>query len=572
MHSESILLDIQHLSVDFQIEKNTTHAIQAISFVLHAGKTLALVGESGSGKSVTALSILKLLSTPPAQYVDGKIFFQTKNKERIDLLQLDEEALRNIRGNEIGFIFQEPMTSLNPLMRCGLQVAESIRLHQKCSKEIAAEKTIALFEEVKLPNPKEIIYRYPHELSGGQKQRVMIAMAISCNPTLLIADEPTTALDVTVQKTILELLKELQRKNGMAILFITHDLNLVKHFSDDVMVMYQGKCVEKQNTKSLFAHPQHPYTRGLLACRPDKNHRVKYLKTVAEIVATNPEENKLEQNNWISATTFATRIENINKSTPLFALEDVQIWYSTNKNFFGKTNTWYKAVNGVNLNIHEGETMGLVGESGCGKTSIGKAIVKLTDITSGQIIYKGKSIADLNKADTLQYRKEVQLIFQDPYSSLNPRISIGEAIQEPMHVHGIHPANNRKEKTLELLNKVGLSAEHYHRYPHEFSGGQRQRICIARALALQSTFLICDESVSALDVSVQAQVLNLLVALRDEFNLTYLFISHDIGVVKHISDHVAVMQKGLIVEMNDADNLFKQPSQLYTQELLQSQY
>ncbi len=572
MHSDITLLDIQNLSIDFQIEKNTTHAIQTISFALHAGKTLALVGESGSGKSVTALSILKLLSTPPAQYVNGEIFFQTKNKERIDLLQLDEEALRNIRGNEIGFIFQEPMTSLNPLMRCGLQVAESIRLHQKCTKDKAREKTIALFEEVKLPNPKEIFYRYPHELSGGQKQRVMIAMAISCNPTLLIADEPTTALDVTVQKTILELLKELQRKNGMAILFITHDLNLVKHFSDDVMVMYQGKCVEKQDTKSLFAYPQHPYTRGLLACRPDKNHRVKYLKTVAEIVATNPEENKLEENNWIADTAFATRIENINKSTPLFVLQDVQIWYPTNRSFIGKTNAWYTAVNGVNLNIHEGETMGLVGESGCGKTSIGKAIVKLTDITSGQIMYKGKSIADLNKADTQQYRRDVQLIFQDPYSSLNPRISIGEAIQEPMHVHGIHPAKNRKEKTIELLNKVGLSAEHYHRYPHEFSGGQRQRICIARALALQSTFLICDESVSALDVSVQAQVLNLLVALRDEFNLTYLFISHDIGVVKHISDHVAVMQKGLIVEMNDAENLFKHPSQLYTQELLQSQY
>lgn len=562
------IISVEKLSVNFKTEDSITTAIQDISFSIEKGKTLAIVGESGSGKSVSALSILQLLPKKITEYKSGKIIFTTKENKEIDVLKAENTVIEKIRGNEIGIIFQEPMTSLNPLMKCGMQVAEVLMLHKNSSKENALAETIRLFEEVKLPNPTTIINRYPHELSGGQKQRVMIAMAISCNPNLLIADEPTTALDVTVQKAILELLKELQIKYNMAILFITHDLNLVKSFADDVLVLFKSKMVEYNSSFEIFNHPKDIYTQSLIACRPSSNERVKYLKTVEEIISK--DEKYSAESNIISIKSFDERIEKLQHNSPIFEINNLKIWYPTKTNFFGKTTDYFKAVNDVSLTIHETETMGLVGESGCGKTTIGKAIVKLVDITDGEILYKGQNINDFSKSDLKEYRSKVQIIFQDPYSSLNPRISIGNAILEPMNVHGIFNPNERKEKVEELLQKVGLLPIHFNRYPHEFSGGQRQRISIARCLAVQPSFIICDESVSALDVSVQAQVLNLLVSLREEFKLSYLFISHDLGVVKHICDNISVMQKGVIVEQNNAEQLYSNPNNIYTKSLIES--
>ncbi|MBL7767095.1 MAG: ABC transporter ATP-binding protein [Chitinophagaceae bacterium] len=563
------ILDIQDLSILFDTEDRQTIAIQDISLTLMPGETLALVGESGSGKSVTALSILQLLPSPPARIQKGHIFFHPKNGEIIDLVKADQKAINEIRGHEIGIIFQEPMTSLNPLMKCGQQVAEVLMLHLGLSQDQAMQKTLQLFKEVKLPYPEAMLLRYPHELSGGQKQRVMIAMAICCEPRLLIADEPTTALDVTVQKTILELLKELQQRYGMAILFITHDLKLVRHFADQVVVMYQSRMIESNACEKLFTAPQEKYTQGLIECRPNPNEKVKFLNTVSDIL----EGKDLNRSqNQLSADQVQARMNHLLQAPDILRLQDLQVWYPTHKNFFGKPTAWYKAVNGVNLQINQGETLGLVGESGCGKTTIGKAIVRLTPITHGSIHYKGRDILSLSKSELTDYRREVQIIFQDPYSSLNPRIPVGKAIQEPMEVFGIEAASARKEKAISLLRKVDLLPEHYDRYPHEFSGGQRQRICIARALAMQPSFIICDESVSALDVSVQAQVLNLLVSLREEFSLSYLFISHDLAVVRHISDHVAVMQKGLIVEYGNADQIYGEPKQDYTRQLIESTF
>ena len=562
------IISVENLSVNFKTEDATTIAIQEISFSIEKGKTLAIVGESGSGKSVSALSILKLLPEKITEKKSGKITFYTKENATIDILTASNTQIEKIRGNDIGIIFQEPMTSLNPLMKCGIQVAEVLMLHKKLSKEKAIEETIRLFEEVKLPNPSNIIHRYPHELSGGQKQRVMIAMAICCNPNLLIADEPTTALDVTVQKAILELLKELQIKYNMAILFITHDLNLVKSFADNVLVLFKSKMIEYNSSFEIFNHPKDIYTQSLIACRPSTTERVKYLKTVEEIISK--DETHDPESNIISLHSFNDRLTTLQNNAPIFEINHLKIWYPTKTNFFGKPTAFFKAVNDVQLTIHESETMGLVGESGCGKTTIGKAMVKLIDITEGEVLYKGKNINDFSKSELNEYRRQVQIIFQDPYSSLNPRITIGNAILEPMHVHGIFNPNERKEKVAELLEKVGLLPAHFNRYPHEFSGGQRQRISIARCLAVNPSFIICDESVSALDVSVQAQVLNLLVSLREEFKLSYLFISHDLGVVKHICDHISVMQKGVIVEKNNAEELYAHPNNLYTQALINS--
>lgn len=565
-----VLLTVRDLSVDFKTEDSTIHALQHISCCIEAGKTLALVGESGSGKSVSALSIMGLLPSPPVIIRHGKIELHLEDETSIDLLSCTQLQFEKIRGSRIGMIFQEPMSSLNPLMKCGRQVAETMMLHRMMSKELAIEETLKLFEEVKLPEPKSMLDRYPHELSGGQKQRVMIAIAICCNPMLLIADEPTTALDVTVQKSILDLLKDLQIKRGMSILFITHDLNLVKRFADDVMILYKSKMVEFGPTDRIFNHPEQAYTKGLLNCRPSDQTRVRFLKTIQESVENNSDMDASE--NQISIKSYEARIEQLKQHKAILELKDLFVWYPTKRNFIGNPIAWYKAVNGVNLTIHEGETMGLVGESGCGKTTIGKSIVQLTEITQGTIWYKGKDIRRFSKSELNDYRKEVQIIFQDPYSSLNPRIPIGDAIREPIDVHGLYSANERSQKVEELLSKVGLLPEHARRYPHEFSGGQRQRICIARALSMQPSFIICDESVSALDVSVQAQVLNLLVSLRDEFNLSYLFISHDLSVVRHISDQIAVMQSGIIEELNDAERLYHQPEEPYTKKLLASSY
>ncbi len=557
------ILKVENLSVEIATEYEKIKAVKQVSFSILESETLAIVGESGSGKSISALSIMQLLISKATIDANSSIHFINKKNQSISLLNSPKEAIENIRGNEIAMIFQEPMTSLNPLMTCGKQLTEAIQLHLNLSFESAKQKAIELFHEVKLSQPEITFDKYPHQLSGGQKQRVMIAMAISCHPKILIADEPTTALDVVVQNDILILLKNLQSKYQMAILFITHDLKVVKHFADRVIVMYKGEIVEMNSVNEIFNHATHPYTKALLQCKPDVHYRVKFLSTLSDAM-----DNLEIKNNDISDELFYTQLQKIENAKTILELNDLHVWYPTKKSFFNKTKAWYKAVDGVSIKIKEGETLGLVGESGCGKTTIGKAIVKLSDITKGDILYKGKSIQSFSKSELQEYRKQVQIIFQDPYSSLNPRMTIGSAIKEPMDVYGIELSKNRKDKVIYLLEKVGLNHTHYERYPHEFSGGQRQRICIARALALNASFLICDESVSALDVSVQAQVLNLLVSLKDEYRFTYLFISHDLNVIKHISNHVAVMQKGKILEYNNANDLYTRPQDKYTKQLI----
>lgn len=561
---EQPLLQVKNLSIQFTTENRTTVGTEQVSFDLFKKETLAIVGESGSGKSISALSIMGLLPMPPGQIVEGTISFNEQ-----DLLTLSKKGYENIRGNEIAMIFQEPMTSLNPLKKCGQQVSEALLLHNKISKNAATEETIRLFEEVRLPNPKELLNKYPHEISGGQKQRVMIAMAISCHPKILIADEPTTALDVSVQRTILDLLKELQVKYEMGILFITHDLGLVNHFADRVLVMQKGQLVEEGNTTEIFNNPQEAYTRGLINCRPNPEENIKFLPQVDDFIKKSDSNTDSKfKITKITDEDRLKRLEMLSTADTILETHDLSTWYPIQKNFFGKTTNWFEALNNVSLKIKQGETLGIVGESGCGKTTLGKSIVGLTEITKGDITYDGHSLGNMTKKEKMAFKKDVQIIFQDPYSSLNPRISIGQAIKEPMDVHSLHSKGERRDRTVELLQKVGLSSSHYNRYPHEFSGGQRQRICIARALAVNPQLIICDESVSALDVSVQAQVLNLLVSLREEYKLTYLFISHDISVVKHISDRIAVMNKGRIVEYGQSEEIYHQPQKTYTQELI----
>jgi peptide/nickel transport system ATP-binding protein len=562
----SPILQVKHLSIDFQTEDATVHAVSDISFSVAAGRSVAIVGESGSGKSVTALSILRLIPSPPSIIRQGSIVLSLPDLPEIDLVQATDAELRRIRGSRIGMIFQEPMSSLNPLMRCGLQVAEVLRQHLNLTAEAAKKQTIELFHEVQLPDPESMFMRYPHEISGGQKQRVMIAMAICCNPALLIADEPTTALDVTVQRSILQLLTTLQQRRGMAILFITHDLELVKRFADDVVILYRSKLIEQGTAAEVFHQPKERYTLGLLHCRPKEDIRVKYLQTIEQYLdqpTTLP-----PASNTISNEAFSTRIASLAEKPAILELKDIHIRYTTKSNLFGKSTQWYNAVNGVSMQIPEGATLGLVGESGCGKTSIGKAIAGLTEVYAGSILYKGESIDPFHRTHR-NFRREIQLIFQDPYGSLNPTISIQDAIREPMDVHGLYDASLRSARVVDLLDKVGLPSAYARRFPHELSGGQRQRVCIARALALNPSLIICDESVSALDVSVQAQVLNVLVDLRDEFKLTYLFISHDMEVVRHFSDYVAVMQNGKICELQDAESVYQKPVHPYTKMLLQ---
>jgi peptide/nickel transport system ATP-binding protein len=556
----SSLLEIQNLSVEFRTETETTCALKDISFTVEKGEILAIVGESGSGKTVTSLSILQLLQSPPASY-SGNILFNKENKKN-DLLKLSQQEMRNIRGNDIGMIFQEPMTSLNPVLTCGWQVTEAIMLHGDKNKKEAKQITLDLFNKVNLPLPESIYNRYPHQLSGGQKQRVMIAMAMSCNPLLLIADEPTTALDVTVQKTILELLKELQKEYGMSVIYISHDLNLVAEIADRIVVMYKGRIVEMGSTNEIINTPQHPYTKALLACRPSIQSKGKPLPVINDFLNKNPE---VKTESTIKITHIPFLPENI------MDIKELTVSFPLKKNIFGKTLEVFNAVDDVSFSIAKGETLGLVGESGSGKTTLGRALIRLIDPTSGTIYYKGKDIANIGEEELRQQRKDLQIIFQDPYGSLNPRLTIGKAIQEPLKVHNmLKNERERKDKVIELMEKVDLKADHFNRYPHQFSGGQRQRICIARALGMNPDFLICDESVSALDVSVQAQVLNLLNDLKKELGFTCLFISHDLNVVRYISDRIMVMNKGKVVEEGLADDIYFSPKNEYTQRLIES--
>ncbi len=559
------LLQINNLCVDFVSGTDTTSALKNISVSVNRGEIVALVGESGSGKSVTALSILQLVPSPPAKYLSGEILFSENGKEVTDLLQRNRYEMQDIRGNKIGIIFQEPMTSLNPVLTCGEQVMEGILLHKKVSKADAKKQTIRWFEQVKLPDPEAMFSRYPHQLSGGQKQRVMIAIAMCCGPSLLICDEPTTALDVTVQKTILRLIRELQEQSGMGVIFITHDLGVVAEIADKAVVMYQGEIVEQNSVKEIFAAPRHPYTKALLACRPVNHKRGERLPVVSDFL-------EAASGVKIQEPRVTEVVPVIPPKNPvLLRVEHLSVLFPAKKTFFGKVLSYTRAVDDVSFEVCQGETLGLVGESGCGKTTLGRTLLRLIDPTNGKITYDGIDLTAKKREELLSLRKEIQIVFQDPYSSLNPRITIGAAIAEPMKVHGLLPTGRqRKDKVMELLEKVNLKAEHFNRYPHEFSGGQRQRIVIARALALGPSFIVCDESVSALDVSVQAQVLNLLNDLKKEFGFTVIFISHDLSVVRYISNRIMVMNKGKIVESGYADDIYFNPQSEYTRKLISS--
>ena len=560
------ILEIRNLRIDFLHDGSWREVVHGIDFEVGAGRTLGIVGESGSGKSVSSLSVMHLL--PPKT---SRIQADAMRLEGLDIKDFDEKQMADVRGKRIAMIFQEPMTSLNPVYRCGQQVSEMIRKHEKVTKKDARDRVISLFRQVMLPRPEAIYDSYPHELSGGQKQRVMIAMAIACHPQILIADEPTTALDVTVQKEILKLLRQLQQETGMGMVFITHDLGVVAEIADDVAVMHHGEILERGTVEQVLQHPQHPYTQGLLACRPPMKVRLKRLPIVKEFLdgqwAGGAEQ--ILQELQITEVERQRHLQALYAREPLLKVEQLRTWYPLKKGIFGRVYDHVKAVDDVSLEVFEGETLGLVGESGCGKTTLGRSILRLVEPTGGQVFFDGMEVTKLDAAGLRAFRKQAQIVFQDPYSSLNPRIRIGEAIAEPLKVHGIETDRKKCRRIVsDLLEQVGLEAAHYDRYPHEFSGGQRQRICIARALAVNPRLVICDESVSALDVSVQAQVLNLLNRLKEDLHLTYIFISHDLSVVRFMSDRVLVMYNGKPVEYNDADALFEQPQNDYTKKLI----
>lgn len=628
------ILEIRNLHVQFQTEGQTVNAVDGVSLSVYRGQTLGIVGESGSGKSVTSLSVMRLVPTPPGKIVKGEIWFHhssdsvdgAPNPTSVDLLQLPMSAMQAYRGSQISMIFQEPMSSLNPVYTCGFQIVEALRLHEDLSLAAARRRAIALLQEVKLiPSDQELqqivfdaahpessplsdseiqkqvnrqkrsyLDRYPHQLSGGQIQRVMIAMAIASNPAILIADEPTTALDVTVQATILDLLRELRDRRQMSIIFVTHDLGIVAELADTVAVMYQGQVVETGSAQEIFQNPQHPYTRGLLACRPRPDQRLKRLPTVADFMAdktpeaqspvpvaepsrTNSPLPLTDAAPEISASEMQGRLETLTQQNPLLSVKNLQVFFPV-KGMFGKTARYVTAVNDVSFEVYPGETLGLVGESGCGKTTLGRTLVRLIKPTSGSILFAGRDITHLKGRNLRKLRQNLQIIFQDPYSSLDPRMNVGAAIMEPMRIAGgmteriatEQGGNTPRDRAAYLLGRVGLKSSDMNRYPHEFSGGQRQRICIARALALNPKFIICDESVSALDVSVQAQVLNLLKELQREFDLTYIFISHDLSVVKFMSDRIMVMNRGKLEEIGAADQIYHNPDAEYTRKLIAS--
>ncbi|MCX6246369.1 MAG: ABC transporter ATP-binding protein [Bacteroidetes bacterium] len=561
------ILEVKDLTVVFHHENEITTAVNGVSFAVERGETVGIVGESGSGKSVTALSILRLLHYSGGEIVKGSIFFRDKEEVEKSLMSLSEKQMQQFRGKEAGMIFQEPMTSLNPVLTCGFQVMEAMRWHLKIGRKDARQKVLDWFDEVGLPRPEAIFHAYPHQLSGGQKQRVMIAMAMSCNPSLLIADEPTTALDVTVQKTILELMKKLQAKHGMSILFITHDLALVSGFADRVLVMYKGEVVEEGETGKIFSMPSHPYTAGLLKCRPPANKRLKRLVTISEFLE--PGTRSVQEPEAETPEERRKRHGILYSQPPILQVKDLETAFPTHYSFFGKADAFVKAVNCVSFDVYPGETLGIVGESGSGKTTLGRSILRLIKAREGKIIYNGREIGELSQKKLKSLRGDLQIIFQDPYSSLNPRLTAGAAIMEPMLVQSQYKnREQRKRRAAELLEMVGLDHTQFSRYPHEFSGGQRQRVCIARTLAVNPKLIICDESVSALDVSVQAQILNLLNHLKREFGFTYVFISHDLSVVRFMSDRLIVMRNGQIEEMGEADKIYSCPEKEYTKLLL----
>lgn len=600
--TETALLEISGLKTYFRSDNGTVKAVDDLTVRIRPGQTLGLVGESGSGKSVTSLSIMRLLPDVGASIEAGRIVFLGR-----DLVQLPRAEMRHLRGKDLSMIFQEPGTSLNPVYRVGAQVAETILLHEKVTRNEAFERTRKLFEEVGIPNPLQSLEKYPHEMSGGQKQRVMIAMALACNPKLLIADEPTTALDVTIQAQILDLIRKLRDERGMSILFITHDLGVISEIADEVAVMYRGKLVEYDSVENIFANPRHPYTKGLLACRPRLDSTRRRLPVVSDYMDTAKNAqgelvitekplsaerlNSIEgrgrgrllhpvselaklaqttQTNDVSASGKTSVDAHVREGErPLLSVENLQVFYPIKKGLLRRVVAYNKAVDGVSFKVYKGQTLGLVGESGCGKTTTGRAIMRLLTISGGTVLFDGTNWTALKGSELRRQRRRMQIIFQDPYSSLNPRLTVETMITEAMSVHRIGSGpKDRRQRAAQLLEEVGLLPEHLHRYPHEFSGGQRQRLCIARSLAVEPDFLICDESVSALDVSVQAQVLNLLKDLQERRGLTYVFISHDLSVVKFMSDMMAVMNAGKIVEYGPSDAIYANPQNEYTQKLI----
>lgn len=591
------VLEIDGLKTYFRTDDGVVKAVDDVSLSVATGQTLGLVGESGSGKSVTSLSVMRLLPEHAAHIEGGRIALLGR-----DLVTLPERQMRQIRGRDAAMIFQEPGTSLNPVYRVGDQVAEAIRLHQNVSKSEARQRALALFDEVGIPDPARRIHSYPHEMSGGQKQRVMIAMALSCNPKLLIADEPTTALDVTIQAQILDLIRKLRDERGMAVLFITHDLGVIAEIADHVAVMFRGKIVETGTVEDIFANPQHPYTKGLIACRPRLDTKYKHLPTVADFMTTteqpdgsvsivekpltdermsqlanrgrerqlHPQPELKEMGHPFDPAMHPADTTTVPESAePILSVKNLHVHFPIRKGVFSRVTDYVKAVDGVSFNVYRGQTLGLVGESGCGKTTTGRAILRLLPITSGRITFEGRTLSELEGAELRGVRRRLQIIFQDPYGSLNPRMTVEAMLVEPMGVHGLFLSRaERRDRAAALLKEVGLLPEHLRRYPHEFSGGQRQRLGIARALAVEPEFIVCDESVSALDVSVQAQVLNLLKELQEHRQLTYIFISHDLSVVKFMSDMMAVMNAGKIVEFGPSEAIYADPQQDYTRRLI----
>lgn len=562
---EEAVLSVKGLKVSFEGGGEWHEVVHGVDFDVFKGKTLGIVGESGSGKSVSSLAVMKLLNERRS-----RITAETISLNGVDIQYLSQKEMCSVRGAKIAMIFQEPMTSLNPVFRCGPQITEAIIAHEKVCNEDAKKRVIDLFKKVLLPRPEKMYDSYPHELSGGQKQRVMIAMALACKPEILIADEPTTALDVTVQKEILLLLKRLQKENGMGMIFITHDLAVVSEIADEIAVVHNGIIVEKGSTDDILKRAKEPYTRGLLACRPPMGRRLSRLPIVREFIdGIWKNDDDIIKQLSVSADDRRSHLEGLYSSMPLLKVEHLKTYFPLRKGLFNRVYDHVKAVDDVSFDVYQGETLGLVGESGCGKTTTGRSILRLIEPTSGKIIFDGIDVMSLKGKALRDFRKQAQIVFQDPYSSLNPRITIGDAIAEPMEVHGIETdAKKRRERVAELLREVGLAPESAGRYPHEFSGGQRQRICIARAIAVRPRLIICDESVSALDVSVQAQVLNLLNRLKKDFGFTYIFISHDLGVVRFMSDRILVMRGGRPVELADADDIFINPKDEYTRHLI----
>lgn len=561
------LLKVENLSIEFKTEAGPIQAVKNISFEIQKGDVLGLVGESGSGKSVSALSIIHLIPFSSGRISEGSVFFEGK-----DLLKFSSKEMQKIRGNHISMIFQEPMTSLNPVFTIGEQISEVLRAHNKITQKEAFERSIDLIDQVGIPHPRDRFHSYPHEMSGGQRQRVMIAMAISCHPKLLIADEPTTALDVTIQKQVLSLLEKLQRTYNMAMLFISHDLGVICEIANKVAVLYEGEIVERKACRELFTQANHPYTKGLIACRPSLHENVRRLPTVSDFMN---QENKKKISSLSNPREMKPSAplpqEKQHFSPLLLEVKNLSKKFALKKNFFGQVKLWVHAVQNVSFSVKKGSTLGLVGESGCGKTTLGRSILRLTEPSSGEVIYNKKNLLSLKQSEMRKMRSKIQVIFQDPYASLNPRMTIQEALIEPMKIHGIgENKSDRLERAASLIQRCGLDPLMLCRYPHEFSGGQRQRICIARALSVEPEFVICDESVSALDVSVQAQILNLLLNLQEEKNLTYIFISHDLAVVKFISTEVAVMKDGRILEQASPEEIYHSPKHLYTKKLIQA--